>query len=148
MNQAKKMKGISRIDSRSTHGWFVRIYRDGQTHSKMYSDQLWGGKQTALQAARKYRNEYERKHPQTYAATRIRMRPQCNNTSGVVGVSDTHDKSKTGEKQPCFSVSWRPRKNVVRCKKFYYHDFNSREEAFATAVKFRKERESEIIKGL
>jgi hypothetical protein len=62
-----------------------------------------------------------------------------------VGVSDTHDRSKTGKMLPCFSVSWRPSKNITRCKKFYYHHYESREAAFEAAVAFRKEREREIL---
>ena len=35
------MKGISRIDSNGTHGWFVRVYRNGKTYSKLYSDKKY-----------------------------------------------------------------------------------------------------------
>ena len=50
-------KGISRIDSGSTHGWFVRGYRNGVTHSKLFSDRKCGGKGKAQKAARQYRDE-------------------------------------------------------------------------------------------
>ncbi len=139
------MKGISRIDSNHTHGWFVRVFRDGGTHSKMFSDGVLGGREKALEAAQKYKEEYITKHPPSYAATRLRMKLPRNNKSGVVGVSDTHDRSKTGKKLPCFSVSWRPQKNVTHCKKFYYHHYDSREAAFEAAVEFRKAREHEIL---
>lgn len=142
------MKGISRIDSRNTHGWFVRVFRNGHTHSKMFSDGVHGGREEALKMAKKYKDEYEKNHPRTLAATRLRLKMPRNNTSGVVGVSDTHVRSRSGEKFPCFSVSWCPAKNVKRCKKFYYHKYDSREEAFEAAVKFRQEREKEILKGL
>ena len=142
------MKGISRIDSRSTHGWFVRAFRNGRTHSKVFSDGVHGGRQIALEKAAKYRDEYEREHPPEYAATRIRRRPQKNNTSGVVGVSDTYCKSRTGEKIPCFGVTWRPRRNVTKCKKFYYHHYGSREAALEVATEFRKAREAEILQEL
>lgn len=143
-----KIKGISRIDSNHTHGWFVRVFRDGKTHSKLFSDGVHGGRDKALEVAQKYKEEYEHKHPQSPVATRLRLKPLRNNTSGVVGVSDTHDKSKTGEIQPCFSVSWCPTKNVTRCKKFHYHRYGSREAAFQAAVEFRKAREQEILDGL
>ncbi len=142
------MKGISRIDSNHTHGWFVRVFRDGGTHSKMFSDGVHGGREKALKDAQEYKEEYERQHPPSYASTRLRMKPLRNNTSGVVGVSDTHDRSKTGKKLPCFSVSWRPQKNVTRCKKFYYHHYDSREAAFEAAVEFRKAREHDILAGI
>ncbi len=50
-------KGISRIDSGSTHGWFVRGYRNGQTYSKLFSDLKCGGKRKALALAREYRDQ-------------------------------------------------------------------------------------------
>lgn len=142
------MRGISRIDSRNTHGWFVRVYRDGHIHSKMFSDGLHGGRQEALEASVRYHREYESKHPRSYISTRIRQRPQKNNTSGVVGVSDTYCWSRSGEKILCFGVTWRPRRNVTRCKKFYYHHYDSREAALAAAVEFRKAREAEITKSI
>ena len=51
------MKGISRIDSGSTHGWFVRSYRAGRTYSKLFSDRKYGGKNKALQLAKSHRDE-------------------------------------------------------------------------------------------
>jgi len=114
----------------------------------MFSDGVHGGREKALTNATEYKDEYENKHPRSYAATRLRLKPPRNNTTGVVGVSDTHVRSRSGESFPCFSVSWCPQKNVNRCKKFYYHEYDSREEAFEAAVKFRKEREREILEEL
>lgn len=53
----KKNKGISRIDSGSTHGWFVRGYRNGRTYSKLFSDLKCGGKKKAMDLARDYRDQ-------------------------------------------------------------------------------------------
>ena len=142
------MKGISRIDSNHTHGWFVRVFRSGQTHSKMFSDGVYGGQEKALKAAIKYKDEYERKHPPSYTSTRMRLRPMKNNTSGVVGVSETFSKSRNGNILPCFNVSWRPRRNVSRSKSFFFSKYGSREAAFEAAIKFRKEREADIIAGI
>ncbi len=142
------MKGISRIDSNSTHGWFVRVYRNGQTHSKMFSDGVYNGREKALKTAQKYKAEYERKHRPSFASTRLRAGPQKNNTSGVVGVSETFNRSRNGDKLPCFNVSWRPIKNVSRTKSFYISHYGSRDAALKAAVKFRKAREAEIIKGV
>ncbi|NQT71798.1 MAG: hypothetical protein HQ553_03385 [Chloroflexi bacterium] len=142
------MKGISRIDSNHTHGWFVRVFLNAQTHSKMFSDGVHGGQDKALKAAIKYKDEYERKHPPSYAATRMRLQPMKNNTSGVVGVSETFSRSRNGNILPCFNVSWRPRPNVSRSKSFFLSKYGSREAAFEAAIKFRREREAEIIAGI
>lgn len=55
------MKGISRIDSGSTHGWFVRAYRNGKTYSKLFSDRKCGGKGKALKLAKEHRDELQAK---------------------------------------------------------------------------------------
>lgn len=51
------MKNISRIDSGSTHGWFVRAYRNGKTYCKLFSDLKCGGKGKALQQAKDHKSE-------------------------------------------------------------------------------------------
>lgn len=144
------MKGISRIDSQSTHGWFVRVYRDGSVHSKFFSDGVHGGKRKALTAAREYKAEYEREHPAGplpgYPSVPFRTRPPRNNTSGVVGVSETFQRARDGSRLRCFCVSWCPRRNTPRSKRFYHHLYDSREEAFKAAVEFRKAREEEILR--
>jgi hypothetical protein len=142
------MKGISRIDSNHTHGWFVRVFRNGQTHSKMFSDGVHEGREKALRAAQKYKEEYEIKYPPTHISTRLRSRPQKNNSSGVVGVSETFNRSRNGSKLPCFNVSWRPRRGAFRTKSFYISQYGSRDAAFKAAVEFRKAREAEIIKSI
>lgn len=53
----KAMKGISRIDSGSTHGWFVRVHHNRKTYSKLFSDLKNQGKVKALKAAKVYRDE-------------------------------------------------------------------------------------------
>ncbi|MDX2109259.1 MAG: hypothetical protein SFY80_03355 [Verrucomicrobiota bacterium] len=55
--RTSKNKGISRIDSGSTHGWFVRGYRNGKTYSKLYSDYKCGGKRKAYNEASEYRDK-------------------------------------------------------------------------------------------
>lgn len=61
MEKQKKFKGICRIDSGYTHGWFVRIYRKGKTHSKFFSDLKNRGKDKALLLALAYREELRSK---------------------------------------------------------------------------------------
>jgi hypothetical protein len=50
------MKGISRIDQpeKRTHGFFVRLARQGKTHSAFFADKSHGGRQKALAAARQH----------------------------------------------------------------------------------------------
>ena len=144
------MKGISRMDSRNTHGWFVRVYRDGKVHSKMFSDGVHGGREKALEIALKYKEEYERKHPPSAINQRLRLKPLKNNKTGVSGISETFGRAQgnRGKKMPCFCVSWVPAPYKPRSKKFYFSKYGDRESAFEAALEFRKEKEQEIMKSL
>ncbi len=144
-----KIKGISRIDSNHTHGWFVRIYRDGRTVSKFFSDGVHGDKQQALDRAQKYKEDYEREHPPSSASRRVRTKPQKNNKTGFAGISETYDRSNGGQgkKMPCFSVSWRPRPGVARTKAFHFSKYGGREAALEAAIAFRKQKEAEILEA-
>jgi len=55
-----KHKGISRMDFARAKGWFVRVYRQGKTHAKFFSDSGYDGKEQALRQAIAYKMEYER----------------------------------------------------------------------------------------
>lgn len=60
---SKSMKFISRIDSGSTHGWFVRTYKGGKVlEPKLFSDLKNGGKRKAQEAAKAYRTRIRRKY--------------------------------------------------------------------------------------
>ncbi len=141
-----KMKGISRIDSERAQGWFVRIYyRNKEEHRKFFSDGKYGGKQKALELAVAYRDEYQAKHPPPEKKP-FKSKPIASNTTGVSGVSETYQRSRTGEKIPCFSVFWAPRKNERKIKRFYHHHYGSRAAALKEAAAFRKEKEAEIMR--
>ena len=144
------MKGISRIDSRQTHGWFVRVYREGNIHSKMFSDGVHGGREKALEIAQKYKEEYEHDHPPSLINQRLRLKPLKSNKTGVPGVSETFGwrQGNRNDKMPCFCVSWVPTPYKPRSKQFYFATYGDRESAFEAAVKFRKEKEQEIIESL
>ena len=43
-----KYKYVSRIDSGNTHGWYVRVHRQGVKYEKLFSDLKNGGKDLAL----------------------------------------------------------------------------------------------------
>ena len=57
--QEKHYKGISRIDTKYTHGWNARVYYKGKSYSKLFSDNLWDGKEIALDEAIYWRDQKE-----------------------------------------------------------------------------------------
>ena len=132
-----EMKGISRIDSKSTHGWYVRIYRNGKTHSKLYSDKKYNGKERALKFAKKARQlaletfENVPKNP----IRRIVLSDK-RNKSGVVGVNKTSKKLKSGVDAFYYQVTWSPKPGQIRNKQWSVNKYGDK-KAFSLAKKFR-----------
>ena len=138
-------KGISRIDSGSTHGWFVRGYKNGKTHSKLFSDRKCGGKGKAQNLARQYRDElYERLEaiPNKPRGRRIVYR-DSRNTTGVLGVCRTSKRGTNGNVNDCYSVSWRPEPGVQKCTSFSIRKHGEK-KAFELAVAHRRKMMREI----
>jgi len=54
---------ICRFEYGRTAGWWVRFERCNALHTRLFSDNLCGGKTKALEAATRYRNAYDAKHP-------------------------------------------------------------------------------------
>ena len=142
-NGTNNRKGISRMDAGSTHGWFLRVYQRGEVYRKFLSDSVFGSGEAALQAAIAHRDKYVCEHQIEYLP--FFTEPMKSNTTGVHGVSETFQRTSSGEKIPCFSVFWAPRRNKRRTKRFYIHHYASREEALQAVAKFRKEKEREIL---
>jgi hypothetical protein len=141
----KVMTGISRIDSGSTHGWFVRGYRNGKTYSKLFSDRKIGGKANALKLAKAYRDELNEELeliPKTPRRRRIVV-SDSRNTTGELGVSRTVKKGPNGTKHDTYSVSWRPTPGVQKCTSFSIKKHGEK-KAFKLAVDFRRARMREI----
>lgn len=145
MAKNKKDKGISRIDSGSTHGWFVRGYRNGKTYSKLFSDKKQGGKNKALKAAREYRDslfEEIQSIPKKPRGRRLVLK-DSRNTTGVLGVCRTVKKSPNGKENECYSVSWRPEPGIQKCTSFSIKKYGEK-KAFDLAVAHRKKMMREI----
>ena len=138
------MKNVTRIDNhpKHTYGWLVRIYRHGQVLRKFFSDNPHGGKEAALEAALTWRDAMYIQHP--VEDVPFHTQPMRSNTTGVHGVSETFHRSSSGAKLLCFVVYWTPQRGKRKTKRFYFHHFDTREEALEAAAAFRKEKEAEI----
>lgn len=145
----KKMKGISRIDSNNTHGWYVRIYAEsGVFSSKLFSDKLYGTKEEALQNAIKYRDHnqmvadiYKSKLPKPYRKTFFE-KPGRHNSSGYVGVNEV-DTIVNERKVHYFQATWSV-DGISKSKKFYINSKRTADEAKVLAIEWRKARIQEI----
>jgi len=128
-------RGISRIDSGSTHGWFVRGYRNGKTYTKLFSDKKNHTRFFALQMATKYRNELHAKLkeiPKQIRSRRKVVKLSRRNTSGVLGVSTI-----TRNGIISYTVSWRPEPGVSRRTSFSTRKYGKK-KAFKLACRYRK----------
>jgi len=142
------MKGISRIDSGSTHGWFVRAYRNGKTYSKLFSDGKWKGSEPALDAARQHLGSLTdrlAKIPLKPRGRRIVFR-DSRNTTGVLGVSRSAKHTLLGVPTESYVVTWRPEPGQQKCTSFSINKYGE-EKAFKLAVNFRLKKLREIHGG-
>jgi hypothetical protein len=142
----KKYPGISRIDSKHTHGWYVRVYANGGVlKSKLFSDRLFGGKQQALDNAIKFRDHYQMvaalHKSNDYDSRRkpFYNKPPKNNTSGVVGVNEVKT-TVQGRPVHYFQATW-SEKGKAKSKKFYVCSKRDRNQAYEMAVALRKSKE-------
>lgn len=135
-------KGVSRIDSKNTHGWFVRVYNRDVTHSKLFSDKKYGGREEALHLALEYRDELEAQVRANSPGRRVVQRDK-RNKSGVIGVCRTRKRNRNGTYSECYSVSWSPEVNIKKCRTFSIQKYGE-EEAFRLACELRKSKETEI----
>jgi hypothetical protein len=138
------LRGISRIHSKGA-GWLVRLYRNGKVISKLFSDGMFGGSDKSLQAAKEYYRQVQKDFPLEQKPP-FREKPLRNNKSGFNGICETYSRTKKGEKIPCWNVSWYSPPNKLRSKKFYFHDEQERRQTLKEALKFRKDREVEILR--
>jgi hypothetical protein len=76
----------------------------------------------------------------------FREKPLRNNSSGYNGICETFSRNRKGGKIPCWNVSWYNPPNTLRSKKFHFHDAQERKQALKEALKFRKDREAEILR--
>lgn len=144
----KNNKGLSRIDSGSTHGWFVRGYKNGKTYSKLFSDRKYEGKEKALIAARAHRDSLFnglKLIPQSPRARRIVCRDSRNKT-GILGVCKISKKGADGKINYSYSVTWRPEPGIQKCTSFSIRKYGD-EEAFRLAVALRRQMMEEIHLG-
>lgn len=134
-------KGLVRIDSASTHGWQVRVYRNGKTYSRLFSDRKYPSSEDALAAAEAYRHELEAEvaaRPAEPPARRLIARNRSNST-GVVGISRTHKRDRRGVLHEVYAVSWNPEPGVARGTSFSIARYGE-DTAFRLACKLRWEK--------
>lgn len=137
----RPLYGITRVDHEGsrTHAWRVTIQRQGKIHVGHFSDGVCGGRQKALDAAKKYRDDLLARYPpltrKQYCAILRR-----NNRSGLAGVSFHAEVIET-DRGPVERRFWIARLPLqpwrTKLVKFSVAKYGA-EDAFRRAVKARK----------
>lgn len=137
-----RAKGVIRIDSDSTHGWQVRVYRHGKTYSRLFSDRKHGGRADAFEAARRHRERLAEAVAELPDAG-PRRRLVAHGERGVVGVSRAHKRDRRGVRHEVYAVSWNPEPGVARGTSFSIKRYGE-EDAFRRACQLRWTKMKEI----
>ena len=145
MSSIQSQKGISRIETSSTLGWYVRVYRNKKTYSKFFSDTKYGGKDKALEMALFEKEELSKmisKIPKKPTKRRVVTKDK-RNTTGVLGVSRTSKKASNGKSYDCYTVSWRPEPKVQKSTSFSIKKYGE-EKALEMAIQLRRKKINQI----
>lgn len=121
----EKKKNLFRIDTGRTHGWQVRIIRNGDRHTKLFSDKKYGGKEAAYEKALAHRNDKIDELPDLpedgplHTDEVDQRRWEALTRTGVKGLGFTMTtySRATDAKRPYITVHW-PGENRWRCTSF------------------------------
>jgi len=133
----KRDAGISRIDQdeKRTHGFFVRLTRNGKIHNAFFADKTFGGKRKALKSARKHYRQLLQKHGPISRRDRAQIRRR-KGSSAITGVRKTAVR-RGRHKFSYWVATWSPRPYALQRKLFSVKKYGST-KAKALAVKARK----------
>lgn len=138
MESPAKFYAIARIDlpGAGTHGWQVRLQRQGVKYAKYFSDRLHGGRVGAFERARTWRDAMVQRF-QEEDSVRV-CRRSARNSSGVVGVSKVTVVASNGLEYLFWQATWSPQPGKRRCVKYSVKRYGE-QGAFRLAVQARQE---------
>lgn len=128
-DKPSELKNIFRIEIENTqnksgtHGWQVRFLRSNNKNhiSQLFSDNSYGGKQKALEAAATFRNAIEIEI-EPISKEKQKKRKSLRNKSGIVGVNRTKqvDRRRSGKTYVYYywQAHWPNGNNRTVCRKF------------------------------
>ena len=90
MPRKNPRRNISRLETKAASGkiyggWEVRMQRRGEKTEKFFSDNKFGGKRAALDAAKEFRDSLEQSS-RKWTVKELAESPSVRNRSGIVGV--------------------------------------------------------------
>lgn len=153
-----KHKYISRVDSVKSkmYGYLIRLYHGkGVLYQKWVSDNMYGGKEKALEAALEIRDSKISElnyYPGNGLSNRewkpvaLNRKPQSNTGHTGVYESREYKRKKDGTVKVCryIAASYVESRGKSKTKKFYIGKKRSREQAIKEAVEFRSAKEISV----
>lgn len=116
-----EMKGLSRIDqtvktehkkgkgTKSTHGWYCRVYTNRKEYRKFFADSKHGGKEKAKKEAVKWLKQMHKKYgikEGSAAGPRVNLMPPQHNSSGWPGVHRCHTVTRDRFPDTYWAATW------------------------------------------
>ena len=131
--------GIARVDARAarSHGWLVRLQRNGKAYARFFADNRYGGLADARAAARAYRDSLLEKLPAPCRRVRA-QRVTIRNNSGVVGVCRVVREERNGARYEFWQATWSPAPGTRKTAKFSIRRYGD-DGAFELARAAREE---------
>ena len=122
-------RNITRIET-STCGYEVRVMRGGESRCKLFSDNIFGGKRKALQAAREYRDQLIEELADKGMSRKERAQVlSSRNYSGVVGVRYVEETERRGDREYVYGhweAQWSPRPGQRQKRRFSVKKYGNR----------------------
>lgn len=138
-----KRRNIFRIVTGNTAGWQVRIERHRKQHSRLFSDNVYGSTDAALEAALAWRDEMLASLPaplnpaeHLHTPKNQRKAAQAMNRTGVVGIGFTMQQQRSGNRTPYVACHWRDPESGARRSS----SFSIRKYGLSQAVRLACER--------
>lgn len=142
----KKPTNIFRIDIEpsdkfpnrtSTHGWQVRISRQGKQRTKFFSDSRFNGRAHALAAAIQYRDRLLEVLPDPDVGSEASRRARS--TSGVPGMHFIMKDDGSGTKKPIIQLSWLDKNGTRRSATYSLHKWALRRAVWNACMRLWEE---------
>ena len=133
----QKFPNITRMDTESNKGWFVRVSYDGQVRRKYVSDSKHGGREDAFEVAEQVRLEILEDLGKPNTERRV-FKKNPHNTSGIRGVRKTWKKDA-----PVYEVTWQSSPGKTSRTSVSIRKYGEK-EALRRAVNIRKQKELEM----
>lgn len=130
-------KNLSRYEHNGIEGWLVRVYHNGDTFSKLFTDKKHGSRLKSKNRAIVWRDLKKKQLREQQEQEKRFIASSQRNSSGVIGVSRIEKTERSGETYAHWQASWRE-DNRTKTRTFSVEKYGE-DEARWRAVKARHE---------